>query len=120
VAVVVSSVAIVPLYLIVAVFTGDLDNMLLPVMLIAALCVSTAGVVIVGLPMHLILVRMGRVKAIYYAFFGFLVPTLVTVVIHPFGEDGFGWIIVQSISLGLFGAVIAVIFWKIVTYDSAT
>jgi len=60
------------------------------------------------------------VKGRYYAFVGFVVPALLTVVIHPFGEDGARMILIQSIYLGLFGAVIAIIFWKIATYDAAT
>ncbi len=62
-AIAVSAAAVVPLYLALSVLTGDLDNMFLPIALVAVLGISTVSVLIVGLPVHLVLVRLNKNKA---------------------------------------------------------
>lgn len=118
-AVIVSAAAVVPPYLGLSILSGDLGNVLLPVVLVAALGVSTISVLFIGLPVHLVLVRLNKKRSIYYMLIGFLVPVLVTLIAHPFGEDGMLWIIWQSFLTGAIGALVALVFWKVVTYDSA-
>ena len=118
-AIIVSSVAIVPIYLVFLIFTGELDNMLLMVVLVAALGVTSIAVLFVGLPVHMILVRLDRVKSLNYAIAGFVVPVIVTLAFQPFGNDGLKWIAIQSVFLGILGVLIALIFWKVVTYETA-
>jgi len=120
-AVLLSSVAVVPLYLLLVLVTGETHNVpLLLFITVIALLISFVGVLVVGLPTHLILVRLDKVKSVNYAIVGFIVPALLTAVFHPFGEDGIKWIAIQSFNLGVFGALIALVFWKVVTHKSAT
>ena len=108
------------MYIVVIIITGDLNNKLLPVALVVAMIVSIVGVLVIGLPTHFVLTRIGQAKGAYYALVGFFVPALVTIVTHPFGEDGVSAITIQALVFGGFGAAVALIFWKVVTYDSST
>jgi len=94
--------------------------MLLLLALIVALVVSMIGVVCVGLPTHFILRRLGKAYSFNYAIVGFAIPAIATAIVHPFGEDGVQTIAMQSFFLGFFGALIALVFWKVVACESDT
>ena len=112
-AVVVSSIAILPLYFALLALSGDLDHRLLVPMLLAALAVATVAMCSIALPLHFVLTRLGKTGVGYYAFAGFLLPALVTLTINPFGTDVVSWVKWQAFAMGLLGACLAAIFWWI-------
>ena len=114
-AVVVSSITVLPLYFLLLALSGDLDHRLLVPMLLAALAVATVAMCFIALPIHFVLRRLGRSSIGYYALAGFLIPVLVTLVINPFGTEVVSWIKWQAVAMGLLGACIATVFWAIVT-----
>lgn len=105
-----SSLSVVPLYLIIAVFTGDLLNSLLPVVLLVAPIIAFACVLIVGLPLHFLLVWQRLLRPIYYGIVGFGIPAVFVLVAQPFGDDGIGWVLIQALFHGAFGAIVSLIF----------
>jgi hypothetical protein len=114
---VISSLSIVPLYLVLLAISGDLDNRLLLPVLMAALVVSVAAIVCVALPLHFVLIRFGRPRSYYYTITGFLLPAIVILAINPFGSEVASWIKWQAMAMGVLGASVATIFWWIASND---
>lgn len=112
-AVVVSSTIVAPIVLLFAALTQDLDNPLLIPVLYGSLLFSVLGVAIVGLPTHFILRSLGRRNWYFYALVGFGIPALVVLLTHPFGEDGYPTILLQTIQMGVLGTIAALAFWRI-------
>jgi hypothetical protein len=112
-AVIVSSISILPLYFALLALSGDLDHRLLVPMLLAALAVATVAMCSIALPLHFVLTKLGRSSVGYYAIAGFLLPALVTLAINPFGTDVVSWIKWQAFAMGLLGTCLAAIFWWI-------
>jgi hypothetical protein len=112
-AVVVSTLSIVPTYFMLVVLDGDFNNdFLLPVLLMTPIFVFE-GVFFVGLPVHFFLVWKNWLRPVHYVVPGFLIPTLIVAVSHPFGEDGVLWISWQAILMGATGAIVALIFRRV-------
>ena len=119
-AVVVSSISVLPLYFALLALSGDIDHRLLVPMLVAALAVTTAAVLFLALPLHLVLTRIGKQRFPYYAIIGFLVPALTTILVNPFGTEVLSWVKWQGLAMGFLGACVATIFWVIATSTPAT
>ena len=109
-AIVVSTFCVVPLYFVLSVATGELDNDLLVPVLIMTPIFAFIGVVLIGLPVHLFLVWRGMERPVHYALPGFVIPAVFVVVAHPFGQDGALWISWQAFLVGTFGAIVALVF----------
>ena len=109
-AVIVSTLSIVPMYFMLVVLDRDFNNdYLLRVLLMAPLFVLE-GVLFVGLPVHFFLVWKNWLRPVQYLIPGFVIPALVVAISHPFGEDGALWIFWQTILMGATGAIGALIF----------
>lgn len=115
VAAILSSLAIVPLYLALLAVSGGLDTRVLLPMLVAALVLALLATIFVGIPLHLLLVRLGRSRFYYYALVGFVVPAVFTLARNPFDSDVSSWVKWQALAMGVLGASVAVIFWKVAT-----
>jgi len=109
-AVLVSTFCVVPLYFILSVVTGDVDNSLLIPVLMMTPVFALIGVLLVGLPVHFFLLWRRMSRPIHYGLPGFVIPVLFVAITHPFGEDGALWISWQAILIGAFGAVVALVF----------
>lgn len=112
-AVVSSALCVLPLYLLLSVVAGDLNNSLLAPVLMMTLVVALIGVLLIGLPVHFFLLWRRMSHPVHYAVPGFAVPALLAVLTHPFGEDGLLWVLWQAFLLGAMGAVIALVFRRI-------
>ena len=119
IAVVASTLVVIPLVLLQAALFGDLGNPLLLPYLLGAFWIAAIFVVAAGLPIHFTLKRFNKQKGFYYAIGGFLVAALFVVIGHPFGNDGYPLIAIQALQLGIFGTVAALVFWRIAVPDSA-
>ena len=112
-AVLVSTFCVVPIYVVLSALTGDLDNdLLIPVLMMTPLF-AFIGVLLVGLPVHLFLVWRRMSRPLHYGLPGFVVPALFVAVTHPFGEDGALWISWQAVLMGVFGAIVALVFRRV-------
>ncbi|MEM7430335.1 MAG: hypothetical protein AAF351_00220 [Pseudomonadota bacterium] len=87
--------------------------MFLPVVLQTGVFIAFVGVILVGLPVHFLLVHRRMSQPVHYAVPGFVVPALTVAVSQPFGADGFWWIAWQSFVMGCFGASVALVFRRI-------
>jgi hypothetical protein len=112
---IISSLSIVPLYLILLVLSGGLDGRLILPIFLAALAISTTAIIFCAIPLHYVLTRIGRPRSYYYVFTGFLLPIIFTLVRNPFGSDVASWVKWQALAMGVLGASVAFIFWKIAT-----
>lgn len=112
-AVVISTVCVVPLYFVLSVVTGDINNDLLVPVLMMTPVFAFIGVLLVGLPVHFFLVWRRMSHPIHYGLPGFVIPALFVVVAHPFGEDGALWISWQAFLMGTFGAIVALVFRRV-------
>ena len=117
-AVVVSSISILPLYFALLALSGDLEHRLLVPMLLAALAVAAVAMCSIALPVHFLLTRLGKSSVGYYTLAGFFLPALITLMINPFGTEVVSWIKWQAVAMGLMGASVAAIFWWIAGRDS--
>jgi hypothetical protein len=116
---IISSLSIVPLYFILMALNDDLSNGLFFPMLVGALAVAAGAIFCVAVPLHFLLLRMGRARGHYYVLAGLLLPTAVTLAINPFGADVASWVKWQALAMGVMGAVVAGIFWKIASGKSS-
>jgi mannose/fructose/N-acetylgalactosamine-specific phosphotransferase system component IIC len=112
---IISSLSIVPLYLLLLVLSGGLDGRLLLPILLAAVAISSTAIIFFAIPLHYVLTRMGRPHSYYYVFAGFLLPIIFTIARNPFGSDVTSWVKWQALAMGVLGASVAFIFWKIAT-----
>jgi len=92
---------------------GDLNNPLLLPYLLGALWIAAIFVVAAGLPLHFTLKHFDKQKGLNYAIAGFVVAAIFVVIGHPFGNDGYPLIAIQALQLGIFGIVVALVFWRI-------
>ncbi|WP_417542446.1 hypothetical protein [Methylophaga thalassica] len=69
------------------------------------------GVVIVGVPVHYLLKKVGASSPIGYALVGLIPPVLFSWVAKPFGQDSTPDLIIQSIAAGVIGLACASAFW---------
>ena len=118
VAVLASAASVLPIFLTITWLTGDAVNNLMLISLAAAFIFAITGVLLIGLPLHFFLLWVGRTDALYYTLVGFMAPCVITLIAHPFGEDGLSMIVLQAALMGCFGACVALIFWKIAVTDS--
>jgi len=109
-AVLVSSLSVVPLFIVIEWVSGGFDSFMLDVALLIAAVTAFLGVVIVGLPMHYFLSYRNLSKALHYAIAGFLLPVLFVAMIQPFRDDDGFRIIWQALLMGVFGALVALVF----------
>ena len=112
---IISSLSIVPLYLLLLVLSGGLDGRLLLPILLAAVAISATAIIFFAIPLHYVLTRIGRPHSYYYVFAGFLLPIIFTMARNPFGSDVASWVKWQALAMGMLGASVAFIFWKIAT-----
>ncbi|ARN73375.1 hypothetical protein [Oceanicoccus sagamiensis] len=115
-----SSLSVVPFYLILLAVSGDLDNRLLYTVLIGALVVATVAIFCIALPLHLLLTRLGLVRGYYYIGAGFFAPAIFTLLLNPLGSDVASWVKWQALGLGLLGGSVAFVFWSLATAKSKT
>lgn len=108
-----STIAVVPLYILLVLFSRDLENPFLLPVLYGALMFSAIGVCVVGLPTHFILGALKKQQWYFYAGPGFFVPATLVLLTHPFGEDGNPAILIQALQMGVFGVGVALVFWGI-------
>lgn len=112
-AVLVSTFVALPLVLLQAALFGDINNPLLVPYLLGAFWISAIFVVLVGLPVHFALRHMNKQMGANYAGAGFFAAAVFTIIGKPFGNDGYPLIAIQALQLGIFGAVAALVFWRI-------
>lgn len=72
---------------------------------------AVAGAIIIGVPTYLILTTHHIDSSVIYAFIGFIIPASLVWITHPFGADGFFWILWQGSYMGMFGVFCAYVFW---------
>ena len=114
-----STISVVPLYFLWAALTGDFDIDSLLVVGYFGLVIAGIGVVLIGLPTHFILRSMKKQRSYFYALPGFLIPAALMLLSHSFRADGYPTIFRQSLQMGVFGAVVALVFWRIAVPRSA-
>ncbi len=90
---------------------------LMPIVFFSSLLVSTSGVLLVGVPTHLALVRLGRTQKRYYVLIGFFASALLTFSVNMYSYVIFIRAIFHSAIIGLIGAITALIFWRVITPD---
>jgi hypothetical protein len=78
-----------------------------------ALMLTMGFVAIIGLPIHGLLAYLNLRSAWIYAIAGFLVPLVFLFTARPFGDDAALGVVAQSGLAGLFGAYVALVFWKL-------
>ena len=113
-----STLAVIPLVLLQAALFGDLNNPLLLSYLLGSFWIAAIIVVAAGLPLYFALKYLDKQKGRYYATAGFLAAALFVVLGHPFGDDGYPLIAIQALQLGIFGTVAALVFWRIAVPNS--
>lgn len=118
-AILASTASVLPMYFVWAAIVGDLDNDLLLPVAYFALTISAIGVVVVGLPTHFILRYIRKQKSYCYALPGFLAAALLSLFTGRFGAGGWPDVAVQALQLGLFGMVVALVFWRIAVPKTA-
>lgn len=106
-----SSLSIIPIYLVVILLSGDINNQLLAIALWVAYFLAVIGAIFIGVPTHLILSKLNIKSSVIYTFIGFIIPAALVWISHPFGADGFFWILWQGSLMGGFGALCAYVFW---------
>ena len=113
-AVLLSSLAAVPAYLTAILLIGDWDNSaaLFP-FLMFALMMTMAAVVVVGLPVHIVLMSLKQRSAPAYGVTGFAVPAVFVLIARPMGEATELALPAQLGLVGLFGACVALVFWMV-------
>lgn len=119
-AIVLSTFCVVPLYLALSIVTDGLNNTLLVPVLIMTPVIAFIGVLLVGLPVHFFLVWRRLSRPVHYAVPGFAIPALFVAVVQPFGEDGALWISWQAFLMGVFGAIVALVFRRIAVGKEST
>ena len=117
---IVSSLFVLPLYLVILALSGDLNNALLAPMLLAAWMVSAATILFIALPLHFILKVYGKSYAALYVVPGFSLAAALTYMVEPFGQDGNYWLLWQCLAMGFLGASVAGVFWSIASNEPAT
>ena len=66
------------------------------------------------LPMHYLLKKYEFSGALWYVVVGFAPVPLYVFTMKPFGKDPIQYLVLQSLSLGMVGAVCAALFWVLV------
>jgi hypothetical protein len=113
-AVLISSIAVLPVYLIAILWLGDsADVSTLASVLMMALMLTMGCVAIVGIPVHALLAFLNLRRAWVYAIAGFGVPLAGVFAARPFGDDATLGLMAQAGLAGIFGACIALVFWKL-------
>jgi hypothetical protein len=112
-AVIISTLLIVPTYFMLVVLDRGFENdYLLPVLLMTPIFVFE-GVLFVGLPVHFFLVWKNWLRPVHYLIPGFVASATIVAISHPFGEDGVLWISLQTILMGATGAIAALVFRRV-------
>jgi hypothetical protein len=113
-AVLISSIAALPIYLIAILWLGDsADVSTLASVLMMALMLTMGCVAIVGVPVHALLAFLNLRRAWTYAIAGFGVPLAFVFAARPFGDDATLGLMAQAGLAGIFGACVALVFWKL-------
>ena len=86
--------------------------------LLIALIISSVGVLLVGLPCHIVLQARGLYSWWRYALAGFVAPALLVIVFLLFVEDKWG-VVRLALGTGGFGALVGSVFWGIAVFPQA-
>ena len=117
-AVLISSIAVVPAYLLAILTIGGWpdDAALFPVLMVA-LMLTLAAVAVVGIPAHLLLATLHLRGAIPYVLAGCLVPVAFLFAAEPFGDALALALPAQAALAGGFGALVALVFWGVAVWS---
>jgi hypothetical protein len=89
------------------------------VVAVAATLAALAVLVIWGLPVYWLLKSRKRESLLSYAIAGALPAVFLVPSLRPFGDDTVPHLILQVFTLGVIGALAALVFWKLGTRSHA-
>jgi len=112
--VLISAIAVLPLYLVAILLVGEpISGATLFPLLAVALMLTLAGVALVGLPVHAVLAALKQRGVLAYAAAGAAVPAAFLLAAQPFGSELAWGLPAQAGLAGIFGACVALVFWKV-------
>jgi len=113
-----SALSVVPAMWILTALPGSVRSWFFGTELLIALIISSVGVLLVGLPCHIVLQARGLYSWWRYALAGFLAPALLVIVFLLFVEDKWG-VVRFALGTGGFGALVGSVFWGIAVFPQA-
>jgi len=97
-----------------AIISGDDSHLVISDIVVFIYGMSIfVGVLVIGLPTHLLLSHYSINTWLPYAAVGFLVPFIIIFIFKPYGDDPFRYLLTQGAVSGGLGVICASVFWYV-------
>lgn len=114
--------AIASLLLILIMLLSGFNSVISPMLALGLIIflISIAGNIIIGIPTHLVLKKLGVENGFAYILTGFISPIFILGVVEFFGNQSYQSTLVTGLIFGCFGAFCAYVFWLCAVYKMPT